>query len=276
MRFCLNPITLGGERDYSVTIQAAAKAGFRAVELWLPHVEKFIASGHSAADARAVLKDNGVEPAGACFVAGLITSTGEAKRKAFDAAKARFELCQELGAKTICCVADGPAAPTLDDYHTAAEQTREVCDLAGSFGLSVALEFVAGFPFIGTLATAARVVNDADHANLGILFDCFHFWTGRSKMEDFDALRGAPIAFVHLNDARALPREILRDADRVLPGQGCFPLREIVRRIQATGYDGYHSLELFNPELAAADPIAAAVACRQACEALAASVAGVA
>lgn len=265
MRFCLNPITLG-ERDFPVAIEASAKAGFRAVELWLPHVEKFIAGRRTAGEARALLKDHGLEAAGACFVAGLITSTGDAKRKAFDEAKARFELCQELGARTIVCVGDGPATPTLDDYHSAAEQTREVCDLAGSFGLAVALEFVAGFPFIGTLATAAKVVSDADHGNLGILFDCFHFWTGRSKMEDFDALRGAPIAFVHLNDAANLPRELLRDSDRVLPGQGCFPLREIVRRINATGYDGYYSLELFSPELWAADPFEAAARCYQACE----------
>ncbi len=96
MRFCLNPITLG-ERDFPVGIEAAAKAGFGAVELWLPHAEKFLAAGHSPAEARGILKDNGLDAAGACFVAGLITCTGDAKRKAFDAAKARFELCQELG-----------------------------------------------------------------------------------------------------------------------------------------------------------------------------------
>jgi len=271
VRFCLNPITLG-ERDYPVAIEASAKAGFGAVELWLPHVEKFLAAGHTPAEARAVLKDNGIEAAGACYVAGLLTSSGEAKRKAFDAAKARFELCQELGARTIVCVGDGPAAPTLDDYHNAAEQTREVCDLATSFGVSVALEFVAGFPFIGTLATAARVVNDADHTHLGILFDCFHFWAGRSKMEDFARLRGAPIAFVHLNDARDLPRELLRDSDRLLPGQGCFPLRDIMRNIEQTGYDGFWSLELFNADLWAADPFEAAARCHQACEAFAAGM----
>jgi len=271
VRFCLNPITLG-ERDYPVGIEAAARAGFHAVELWLPHVERFIAGGHSPAEARTVLRDSALDAAGACYVAGLIASTGEAKRKAFDAAKARFALCQELGARTIVCVGDGPPAPTLDDYHSAAEQTREVCDLATSFGLNVALEFVAGFPFIGTLATAARVVSSADHTHLGILFDCFHFWAGRSKMEDFDALRGAPISFVHLNDAAPLPREILRDADRVLPGQGCFPLREIARRIRATGYDGYWSLELFNPGLWAAEPFEAAARCFQACQAFAASL----
>jgi len=271
VKFCLNLITLG-ERNPAESIEASAKAGFKAVELWLPHVEKLVAEGGAAADVRAMLADHGLEAAGACYVAGLLTSTGEAKRKAFDQAKARFELCQELGARTIVCVGDGPDAPTLEDYHTAAEQTREVCDLAGSFGLGVALEFVAGLPFIGTLATAARIVRDADHVDLGILFDCFHFWAGRSKMEDFAELGGAPIALVHLNDARPLPREILRDGHRALPGQGCFPLREIVRRIAQTGYDGYYSLELFDPELWAAEPSDAAARCHEACEAFAASL----
>lgn len=270
MRFCINPITFG-ERDFPVGIKASAKGGFTAVELWLPHVEKYLAAGHSVAEARNVLGDNGVEAVGACFVAGLLASTGEAKRKAFDEAKARFELCQALGARTIACVADGPSAPTPDDYPTAAEQAREAGDLAASFGLTVALEFVAGFPFVGTLATAASLVADADHASLGILFDFFHFYTGRSKMEDFDRLRGAPIAFVHFNDAANLPREILRDTDRVLPGQGCFPIQEILRRIQQTGYDGYCSLELFNPELAAKDPPEAAALAYEACKRFAAS-----
>jgi len=271
VKFCMNPITFG-DRDFAVGIEASAKGGFDAVELWLPHVEKFLAAGHTPAEARAVLDDHGVKAAGACFVAGLIASAGEAKRKAFDAAKARFQLCQALGARTIVCVGDGPAQPTPDDYHDAAEQAREVGDLAASFGLTVGIEFVAGFPFVGTLATAARLVSDADHVSLGILFDCFHFWAGRSKMADFDHLRGVPIAFVHLNDALDLPREILRDSHRVLPGRGAFPLREIVGCIEATGFEGYYSVELFNEQLFAADPVEVATMAREACDQLAASL----
>jgi len=145
VRFCINPITFG-DPGYVASLEAAAAGGFDAVELWLPHVERYIEEGHSA-----VLDDKGLRPAGACFVANLLTSTGEAKREAFDLAKARFELCQALGAKTIVCVADGPQQPTPDDYSQAAEQAREVGDLASSFGLTVGLEFGAGAPFVGTL-----------------------------------------------------------------------------------------------------------------------------
>jgi len=265
VEFCINAITLG-EHPFPTSVEASASAGFKAIELWLPHVEAYLADGHTAQQARAVLDDHGVQAVGACFVSGLIASTGDAKRAAFDAAKERFELCQILGAPVIVCVGDGPADPTLDDYTVAAEQAREVGDLAASFGLHVAIEFIAGFPFIGTLATAARLVTEAEHQHLGILFDIFHFYAGTSKEADFATLDHAPISFVHLNDAAPRPREILRDADRLLPGHGCLPLADLAERIRHTGYDGYYSLELFHPEIQAMDPTEAAKLCYEACE----------
>lgn len=268
MRFAINQVTLG-EREFRDVVEACSQAGFAAMELWLPHLEAYFAGGHSASDARAVLGDNGVVAAGACFVAGLLGSNAESKREAFDAAKARFELCQELGAEAIACVGDGPQAPAPDDYGHAAERAREIGDLAESFGLTVGLEFVAGFPFLGTLATTARLVAEADHPHVGVLLDTFHFWAGRSKMADFEGLGDAPITFVHLNDVADVPRETLTDAQRVLPGDGVLPLAEVVSRIEATGYDGYYSLELFNRALWELPPAEAARQAYAACQRLA-------
>lgn len=268
MRFCINQVTLGQDRDLEEAVKACSQAGFTAMELWLPSIEKYLADGHSVSDARAVLSDNGVVAAGACFVMGLLASDADAKRVAFDVARARFELSQELGAAEIACVGDGPARPVPDDYVHAAERAREVGDLAESFGLIVGIEFVAGFPFLGTLATAARLVADADHHQVGVLVDTFHLWAGRSKLADFDALGETPIALVHLNDVADVPRETLTDADRVLPGDGVMPLADILGRIQATGYDGYYSIELFNQALWAQDPVDAARQCFDACQCL--------
>jgi len=268
VRFCINPITFG-DPGYVASLEAAAAGGFDAVELWLPHVERYLQEGHSPAEARAVLDEAGLKPAGACFVANLLTSTGEAKREAFDVAKARFELCQTLGAETIVCVADGPQQPTPDDYSQAAEQAREVGDLASSFGLTVGLEFGAGAPFVGTLATAARLVHEAEHHALGITFDFFHFYAGASKEADFDRLNGVPILTVHLTDAEDLPREMLRGGHRVLPGQGCFPLEDLARKLRETGFEGYYSLELFNPALRERDAAEVAREAHEACQRLA-------
>ena len=45
------------------------------------------------------------------------------------------------------------------------------------------------------------------------------------------------------------PRATITDADRVYPGDGIAPLGELVRILQAIGFHGYFSLELFNREL---------------------------
>ena len=103
---------------------------------------------------------------------------------------------------------------------------------------------------------------------MGVLVDTFHFWAGRSKMADFDELGNAPIALVHLNDVADAPRETLTDAQRVLPGDGVMPLTDIVARIEAAGYDGYYSLELFNEDLWSQEPLEAARRAYEACQRL--------
>ena len=268
MKCCVNQITFG-ERGFADVVAACAGAGFTAIELWLPHIERFLESGHRASEARRLLGDHGLEAAGACYVDGLFGPAGEAKRQAFDRAKGRFELCQELGAPVITCVGSGPTEPTPEDYRHAVERTREVGELAESFGLTVGIEFIAGVHFLGTLATTARLVEEADRPNVGVLLDTFHFFAGSSKVSDFDDLGRRGIVFVHLNDAPDVPRETLTDSQRVLPGDGCFPLTEILELIEQSGYDGHYSVELFNAALWAEEPAAVARKAFLACQCLA-------
>ena len=65
-----------------------------------------------------------------------------------------------------------------------------------------------------------------------------------------------------------MPRDRIQDADRVMPGHGVIPLREILRRLRQRGYDGPLSLELFHPGYWSRDPIAVAVEARRALEGL--------
>ncbi len=46
-----------------------------------------------------------------------------------------------------------------------------------------------------------------------------------------------------------VPRELMADADRVLPGDGDFRLPRLIEKLRAIGYDGWLSLELMNPVL---------------------------
>jgi sugar phosphate isomerase/epimerase len=58
-----------------------------------------------------------------------------------------------------------------------------------------------------------------------------------------------------MNDYPAEPgREAITDADRVYPGDGVAPLGPMLRDLRDVGFDGYLSLELFNPTYWKQDP----------------------
>jgi 2-keto-myo-inositol isomerase len=85
--------------------------------------------------------------------------------------------------------------------------------------------------------------------NAGVCLDAFHFYKGPSKHEDLDRLTPANLFHVQLCDVAGVPRELMTDSDRVLPGEGDFRLAPIVQRLKAMDYDGGVSLELLNPVL---------------------------
>jgi 2-keto-myo-inositol isomerase len=267
VKLCINQVTFG-KRPFPKVVAACAASQFEAIELWLPYVEQFLAQGHPVEEVRALLGDAGVAPVSACYVDGLFGPAGDGKRGAFDRARRRFELCGELGVSTIACVAGDTKEDQRDAFRHAVERAREVGELAASFGLVVAIEFIARRTVIGTLSAAARLVEEVDRTNVGVLLDVFHFHAGESALDDFGELGRRGVVMVHLNDAEDVPGRELRDCHRVLPGDGCVPLDDVLARLQESGYDGYYSLELFNPTLWAEEPAAVAAMARAACQGL--------
>ena len=84
---------------------------------------------------------------------------------------------------------------------------------------------------------------------MGVCLDVFHYYTGPSKSEDLSRLSRENLAWVQLCDVSDTPRELARDSDRILPGDGSFPLGPIMEQLSEIGYDGFVSLEVLNPQL---------------------------
>jgi 2-keto-myo-inositol isomerase len=106
----------------------------------------------------------------------------------------------------------------------------------------------------------------AAHPNVAPLFDCYHFWSGLSKLEDLDSIRPGEIGHVHFQDVPDMPRELLDTTTRVIPGDGIAPLTQILRKLAAKGYAGPLSVELFLPRFRQADPFEIAREIRQKAE----------
>ena len=256
MRPCINEATTM-TTDFETDMRAYAKAGFNAVELWLSTVIEYVES-QGIDQARRLMDRLGLEPVCACAQGGLMLAEGEDRAETLAEFERRLELCQALGVPKMVAYAGRSAKPTPELYKRMVDNIGEVADMAAGYGLTLALEFIKGHPVLGCMATCVELVRRADCANVGVLFDTFHFMAGVSKMSDLEALSPEALTFVHLNDAPALPREALTDADRIWPGQGCFPIAAFREHLLRLGYSDGVSIELFSRELWDRDPYAVA------------------
>ncbi len=157
---------------------------------------------------------------------------------------------------------------TQDDYKTGVDNMRQVGDIAKQADMIAMAEFVRASTFIATLGTAIKMTREAAHPNMKILFDCYHFWSGQSKFEDLDLLRPGDIGHVHFQDVPDMPRELLDQTTRVIPGDGVTPLVKILRKLAEKGYAGPLSVELFLPKFQQGDPFEVAREIRQKSEAV--------
>jgi len=253
--------------DFRTAMEGYAKAGIRAVEPSLVKVREF-AQKESAAAARRLLDDLGLKAMSSSNQVGL-PEPGDARARSLEDLKWKCELAQAIGCDRIVAPSAGTGQYTEDDYKRGADNLREAADIARPFGVSIMLEFTRTSRFAASLPTALRLVREANHSNVRVMMDTYHFWAGISKFEDLDLLRDGELHHLHFEDVPAdPPREILGQPNRVFPGEGITPLGRIVEVLKRKRYAGAASLEMFNPAIQAMDPYQAAVRARAAIEPL--------
>lgn len=155
---------------------------------------------------------------------------------------------------------------TLDDYKSGAQNMHQVGEIARQYHLTAMVEFVRASSFVCTLPTLLNMTRAAAHPNLRPMLDCYHFWSGLSKFEDLDLIRPGEIAHVHFQDVPDMPRELLDNTTRLIPGEGISPLVRILRKLSEKGYTGPLSVELFLPRFQDADPYELALQVREKAE----------
>src|SRR5882672_4671919 len=233
---------------FAEDVATYADAGCQGMEVWLTKLENHLET-HSLADTQKLLADRHMTLAAASYQGGLLLSQGEQRRVHFDHFRSRLELCQGLGIPLLLVVADFAGEVDQTSLERAVVSLKQAAQWAAGFDVGLGLEFRGSATFCSSLSTALALVAQCGEPNVGINFDVFHYYTGPSKLEDFTLLTRENLAFVQLSDLAGVPRELARDADRILPGDGEFQLASILEQIQAIGYEGYISLELMNPVL---------------------------
>ena len=114
-------------------------------------------------------------------------------------------------------------------------------------GVLPLLELWGTHPLLGPLSHGVYVTVAAGRADASLLLDVFHLYKSGTPFTALRQINGASLHVMHFNDyPQAADPSALNDSNRIYPGDGVAPLRQILRDLLANGFRGYLSLELFN------------------------------
>ncbi len=248
-KMCLNMSTIRGqELDAAEEIEIAGKAGYESIEPWFRRLNEYVSKGGSLDDLKKRIDDHGLTVESAIGFAKWIVNDPVERAAGLEEAKRDMDMIARLGGTRIAAPPAGvPGAETvsLDD---AAERYRALLELGDSMGVIPQVEMWGGNPTIGTVEKAIYIAIRSGHPKACFLGDVYHTYKGGSPFESILLLGPQAIQHYHMNDYPAdPPRETIKDADRVYPGDGIAPLTEILRNFKAVGAYPVLSLELFNP-----------------------------
>ncbi|GGO64274.1 hydroxypyruvate isomerase family protein [Nonomuraea cavernae] len=220
--------------------EAAAKAGFDAVELWWPF------AGPQPSDReldalKGAIDDAGVHLVALNFDAGDLAA-GDRGLLARPDGSARFranvDVAAGFAAELGCTVLNalyGNDPGT--DHDLAAENLALAADVAARAGATVVLEPLNSqecphYPITSSRAAFA-VIDAVGRDNVALLADLYHLHVmGEDVLALIDT---ATPRFGHV--------QIADDPGRGQPGSGSMPYPEILTRLEAAGYQGHVGLE---------------------------------
>ena len=240
-------VSIGGALDEK--LKTIAAAGFDAVEIF---ENDFTCFDGSARDVARMCGDLGLH---ICALQPFRDFEGlpEPQRKqAFRRAEKKFDLMQELGTDLLLvCSNVSPVA--LGGIDRAADDLRELGERAGARGLRVGFEALAWGRYVNDYRDAWEIVRRANHSAIGIILDSFHTLAPGFPIAPIAAIPADRIFLVQLADAPQLDLDVLSWSRhfRCFPGQGNLPVKDFAQAIDATGYKGPLSLEIFNDQFRA-------------------------
>jgi 2-keto-myo-inositol isomerase len=246
--YMLNTATIMGQKlPLTEQIDVAAKAGYDAFEPWVRDIEAHVSKGHTVKDAAKRLKDHGLKVESAIGFAQWIVDDEGARKKGLEQAKRDMALVQELGGSRIAAPPVGATEKPMADLRKVADRYFALCEVGDKVGVVPQVELWGFSKSLSRLGETALVVIDSGHPKACLLADVYHLHKGGSGFGGLKLLGGTSMHVFHMNDYPANPpREKIRDADRVYPGDGVAPLGAMLRDLHKVGFRGTLSLELFN------------------------------
>jgi 2-keto-myo-inositol isomerase len=249
-RYCLNTSTIRGQNPGLIkSLEIASRAGYEYVELWLSDIKAYIEGGKSTSNLKKLITDNKLEVANAIGFAAWMVDDDDQRKTGFIQMENEMNIVAELGCTRIAAPSSGVKNDKPLDLFKAGERYSQLLELGRKTGVMPQLEFWGSSKTFYHLGQAIMVLAVADDPDGRLLADVYHLYRGGSGFNGLKMLNGKVIEIFHMNDfVSSIPVEQQTDKDRVFPGDGAAPMKQILNDLINMGGRKILSLELFNQE----------------------------
>lgn len=256
-RYCLNFATLQGYKlGVAEMVEIAAKAGYQAIEPWVNGIHAYADQGGSLPDLGRRIADGGLTVESAIAFPQWIVDDPAKRAAGMEQAQRDMDVVARIGGKRIAAPPAGANNAAAIDLLEIARRYRALLELGDRMGVVPELEFWGSSTNLRQLAQAVFVAMEAGHPKACVLADVFHLYKGESGFLGLRMLSSQAVQVIHMNDYPAMPpREQITDRDRVYPGDGTAPMKQILEDLHRINPSLILSLELFNPAYWKGDPL---------------------
>jgi 4-hydroxyphenylpyruvate dioxygenase len=247
MPMSIATVSLSGALDEK--LEAIAAAGFAGVEIFENDLLSF---NGGPGDVRRMVAALGLQTITFQPFRDFEGMPEPQRARAFARAERKFDVMQELGCDLLL-VCSNVSPESLGGIDRTAADLHALGERAAKRGMRVGFEALAWGRHVNDYRDAWEAVRRADHPAIGLVLDSFHTLARRT---DLAAMRSIPrdrIFLVQVADAPRLDMDVLSWSRhyRNFPGQGELAVLDFMRAVEATGYDGWTSLEIFNDQFRA-------------------------
>ncbi len=247
MKLCLNACLLS-ELSLEDQLTLAHRAGCNCIDLVSNKLRQYITDQDLQQLKSLVSGFPELAPYSIYNIAGINFGHSEQQQRVMDDCRFLSEVASEIGCNYIILTPGLLPDKEITHREVKAETVnilREMAHIALRYDIGLALEF-PGFEdsSISRLSQALDIIYKTDRNNVGIAIDTFHFYIGESRLEVIEGIDQRRLYAVYIGDANEKPRPEMTEQDRIIPGPGVIPNRQILSELLRIGYTKPFSIKL--------------------------------
>lgn len=258
--YSLNMSTIRGQNlGFIKELEVAAKAGFTSVEIWLDTLQTYLQSGGSLTEAKKIINGLGLKIENAIGFAPWIADDDATRQKALTQLQGEMDMLAKIDCRRIAAPPAGATKLPLINLDTIAERYNAILKMGKQSGVIPQLEMWGGSVNLKQASQVLYVAAACGDADARILLDVFHVYKGQSPVDGLAFVGDGALEIFHVNDYPAgISPEKISEPDRVYPGDGIAPIKQILKLAKHPDKPLIISCEVFNKGYYAQDALVVA------------------